>query len=100
MRGQRDQQQQSQAEAVGQRDDQNNMGFAGGEAAKKIAGAPEDRRRQPQADKAQARVLRLPRSSREVGCRRVVPFLGDDIQIGPQDADVEGADTFRRVTAA
>ena len=65
MGGQRDQQQQTQAEAVGQRHHQNNVGFAGGEAAEKIARAPEGRRRQPQADKVQARVPRAAGRHRE-----------------------------------
>ena len=56
MRGPRDRQQQHQAQAVSQRDHQHHVGFAGGEAAEKIAGAPESRRRQPQADKVQVRV--------------------------------------------
>ena len=79
-----------QAEAVGYRDHQEHVGFAGGEAAEKIARAPESRRRQPQADKAQARGLRPQESSREVGRGRVVPLLGDDVEIWPQDVDLRG----------
>jgi hypothetical protein len=56
MRCPRDQQEQRQAEAVRQRHYQNDMGFTGGEAAEKIAGAPKGCRRQSQAGKLKARV--------------------------------------------
>ena len=74
---------------MGHGDHQNHVGFTGGEAAEKITCAPEGRRRQPQADKASSPGARRLRSSREVGCRRVVPPLGDDIEIRPQDANIE-----------